>query len=1394
MFNDMLDQSIEDLVCSFNAAQERQSLQGVVSINANTGISPKSSFQQSSLARDLISNMDTQTRDKLMEHFKNSVGDQAKMAQLAQQMLVEMMSINSDNDHQEVDNITRNQRESPLKLQVTRQYQKQQQKDQANYTLASLIQNKQSTKTDSTDDQHPYKYPSRDIQLQNQEHFKGFQQKQHVNQHNDSQIVNIANDISSITVTPVKVGNQNKKQIQQQQQQNHNENYNQSDFDTSSYTSLNGTVFRQNKQFMIQPVCESDQFENLSSIKKTKCIKLTLNTNKQQQHIDFTYEEDKYQELTYGIVCDALKRFLFEEEQLKNLYQILQKDSGDESIKQVLNMLLQQNPSYSKNTTLIKESRTQNASEMDKSGISQKSQITWESQFHILEDQRFNLFSIPLQKLQSQLASQIQVCLHYIILNKLELFGNYSKNSNVLSKYKDIMNNIIQTFLVLAELYMSHEEVIKFSTNNVYYINLRRKLSQRIQMNKYSHSYRLSMAQSLKQAIEMNGLNMKKLLRQSIIKSVSYTQLMLDVLSNNEDWPLDLIIKKLLIEKDRYMKKYPDIFIPRKIEVKSQNTSRCTTPRSNSKSSRPQTLKNSFSNGNLIQQQSKNTTQLQSTTSNSIINNQNDRRTSRYTNNDTPQKIAQDHLGQRSNSRSKNTVQNYIMTAKKTLSQISSSTNKNYNITSKFESIKPVKQFQQVLKNRNHSPIQEGQNSNNTMNLAPPHDSDNLRRFVNQNSQKIIKDKDATIIATFQVVNSPSIINSKSNSNLYAQQSIQLSQSKQPLGSKRQSYGSINMSPKRHQSPHRDLHKSQTQKSLINHQGETTPTPVYKVNMNSQNYNQSSIQHKRLMPTSSMKSLHSDPKIKLKTTSNLNKFQKHTGLKESQNRNLNNYNSITNRTNINLQAGFQVNNAKQKYSLKNDKSLTQNLQIQNSSSSKQQMLNGTNQFLVEQDTSQISDNMHTPYTKKNSIRSYESHSNKTTKKTGDKSHKVRQLNLKQDSKQTERTLFTQTSSSVISPSMIQADCAMFDILINKNNKKNSTQNSGNLSSAQLRDKIEKEYLNQIQQQLNFSDPKNKPIVSQNAQKRPQTSQHQIQSKNLEDLPSHQKITQNFAFNIHSADSSFDEYYHSLRSQNIQNQNDSQTVKLDRPSQQNSQFEEFDSSTDKQTDRLENLDEDYIIENEDNYQIQLDQNYQRAQNINDIPQEPFLPQIKEGKEYTLVLDLDETLIHYDIDETENEGFYLIRPGALRFLYEMQQYYEIVVFTAAIPEYADWIIDSIDPEKCITHRLYRQHTTAYKDYAQKDINKLGRPMSKIIIVDNLEENFKDTSYFNGLKVKTWIDEMDDKVLELLGPFLKQIVQRNVEDVRILFKNFKHIVENSLTEGTTIPQFSQLDLIQL
>jgi TFIIF-interacting CTD phosphatase-like protein len=54
-------------------------------------------------------------------------------------------------------------------------------------------------------------------------------------------------------------------------------------------------------------------------------------------------------------------------------------------------------------------------------------------------------------------------------------------------------------------------------------------------------------------------------------------------------------------------------------------------------------------------------------------------------------------------------------------------------------------------------------------------------------------------------------------------------------------------------------------------------------------------------------------------------------------------------------------------------------------------------------------------------------------------------------------------------------------------------------------------------------------------------------------------------------------------------------------------------------------------------------------------------------FTLVLDLDETLIHFfemPIDTTHTGGHFLIRPGARKFLKDMSNFYEIVIFTAAM----------------------------------------------------------------------------------------------------------------------------------
>lgn len=55
----------------------------------------------------------------------------------------------------------------------------------------------------------------------------------------------------------------------------------------------------------------------------------------------------------------------------------------------------------------------------------------------------------------------------------------------------------------------------------------------------------------------------------------------------------------------------------------------------------------------------------------------------------------------------------------------------------------------------------------------------------------------------------------------------------------------------------------------------------------------------------------------------------------------------------------------------------------------------------------------------------------------------------------------------------------------------------------------------------------------------------------------------------------------------------------------------------------------------------------------------------------MLDLDETLVHYY--EVGGEGSFRIRPGCDKFLKEMSELYEVVIFTAAMQDYADWVLD-------------------------------------------------------------------------------------------------------------------------
>jgi CTD small phosphatase-like protein 2 len=133
-----------------------------------------------------------------------------------------------------------------------------------------------------------------------------------------------------------------------------------------------------------------------------------------------------------------------------------------------------------------------------------------------------------------------------------------------------------------------------------------------------------------------------------------------------------------------------------------------------------------------------------------------------------------------------------------------------------------------------------------------------------------------------------------------------------------------------------------------------------------------------------------------------------------------------------------------------------------------------------------------------------------------------------------------------------------------------------------------------------------------------------------------------------------------------------------------------------------------------------------------PRERLLPEI-QGREYTLVLDLDETLVHYD----HKQRHFKVRPFAIMFLREMSKLFEVVIFTAALKDYADSILNAMDKEKMISHRLYRNSTRCRDGAYLKDLSRIGRDLNKCLIIDNMEENFQ-CQVDNGIGIKNWYSD--------------------------------------------------------
>ena len=190
--------------------------------------------------------------------------------------------------------------------------------------------------------------------------------------------------------------------------------------------------------------------------------------------------------------------------------------------------------------------------------------------------------------------------------------------------------------------------------------------------------------------------------------------------------------------------------------------------------------------------------------------------------------------------------------------------------------------------------------------------------------------------------------------------------------------------------------------------------------------------------------------------------------------------------------------------------------------------------------------------------------------------------------------------------------------------------------------------------------------------------------------------------------------------------------------------------------------------------------------------------------TLILDLDETLIHSDLDleyknhiitlffDSEEEGEeeknipipLILRPKLFDFLNYVKEKYELIIFTASQKNYADKIIDYIEKDqKYFSLRLYREHCIFIKPGLYiKDLRIFkNRDLKNIILIDNSIFSFAH-QLNNGILVTSFYNDEDDCFLINLKDYLMYCIE-NCDDVRIInqqqfkFEDYKNDIIKEL-----------------
>ena len=152
-----------------------------------------------------------------------------------------------------------------------------------------------------------------------------------------------------------------------------------------------------------------------------------------------------------------------------------------------------------------------------------------------------------------------------------------------------------------------------------------------------------------------------------------------------------------------------------------------------------------------------------------------------------------------------------------------------------------------------------------------------------------------------------------------------------------------------------------------------------------------------------------------------------------------------------------------------------------------------------------------------------------------------------------------------------------------------------------------------------------------------------------------------------------------------------------------------------------------------------------------------------------------------DESREKMLYkvgiFLRPKVKEFLQEISNYFDIGIFTASLPEYADAAINYLDPEeKIIKFRLYRNHCVNVGGLIKvKDLNILGDIcLDKIVLLDNNIYSFAN-QLSNGILINSFFGDKNDDELSNVTKYLIEYIfpSADIRKVNEQFFGFETIL---------------------